>query len=187
MKFQSMFHFLGGFVVLVLALSMGSSTSSAQSADSEQISSLMLQAKSHAMHAEDDAATLDSYARSKLTWQSHASQLEKIKVHINELGKLNKQLGDVRNEGSPWQQTAIDQVDVRLRELADLLTRTINHMNDHPSQIHMLPYREYVKANYQLTSRITEMINDFVDYDQAKSTAETLEQKLELPAAQGAD
>jgi light-regulated signal transduction histidine kinase (bacteriophytochrome) len=116
-----------------------------------------------------------------VSWQLHAEQLQRIREHVNELGQLNKQLSDSRAERSPWQQTAIDQVDLRLREMADLLTVTINHLNDNPSQVHMQAYRDYVKANCELTSRIAEMIDDFVDYDEAKSKAESLEQKLELP------
>ena len=65
--------------------------------------------------------------------------------------------------------------------MADLLTLTINHLNDNPSQVHMQAYRDYVKANCELTSGIAEMIDDFVNYDEAKSKAESLEQKLELP------
>ena len=90
---------------------------------------------------------LSPIRRSNVSWQSHANQLQRIKEHVNELGQLNKQLSDSRAEGSPWQQTAIDQVDMRLREMADLLTVTINHLNDNPSKVHMQAFHDYVKAN----------------------------------------
>lgn len=187
MKIPSMFRFLSGLVVLALTLSMGSSTSSAQAADSAQISDLLAQAKSYALRAKTDASTLDTYTRSRLSWQSHARQVDRIREHVNELGKLNKDLSELRSEGSPWQQHAIDQVDGRLREMADLLRQTISHMNENPSQIHMPAFRDYAKANYQLATKIANMISDFVDYDQSKSMADALEQKLALPAAQGAE
>lgn len=180
MKIQSMYRNFG-LIALALAFATGTSIGFAQTADSEQISNLLKQAKSRALFAEDDAAKLDSYARSKVSWQLHAGQLQRIREHVNELGMLNKQLSDSRAEGSPWQQIAIDRVDLRLREMADLLTVTINHLKDNPSQVQMQTYRDYVKANCVLTSRIAKMIDDFVDYDEAKSKAESLEQKLELP------
>jgi len=183
MRIQSMLRNLSGLAVLALALTAGTVAGSGQTADSEKISNLLSQAKSHAVLAEDDAAKLESYTRSKLGWQSHADELERIKEHINELGRLNKQLGDYREEGSAWQQKAIDQIDVSLREMADLLTVTINHLNDNPTRIHMQAYRNYVKANSELTGKIAKMIGDFVDYDEAKSNAEALEQRLELPAS----
>jgi len=45
----------------------------------------------------------------------------------------------------------------------------------------MQVFQDYMKANYELTGRLAKMIDDFVDYDEAKSTADSLEQKLELP------
>ena len=184
MKLHSILNSYLGLVALALVLATNSSVSFGQTADSERISNLLAQAKSNATQADADAETLASFTRSKVSWVSHATQLEGIKGHINELGKLNKQLSDLRAEGSPWQQTAIDQVDVRLREMADLLTITINHLNDNPSKIHLQPYRDYAKANYELTSKLAKMISDFVDYDEAKSKAESLELKLELPGAE---
>ena len=181
MTIRSMFRNFSSLVALALALATGTSIGFAQTADSEQISNLLKQAKSHVVLAKDDAEKLESYTRSKVSWQLHAAQLQRIRDDINELGQLNKELSDSRDEGSPWQQKAVDQVDLHLREMADLLTVTINHLNDNPSQVHMQAYQHYVKANRELTSRIAKMIDDFVDYDQAKSKAESLEQKLELP------
>jgi hypothetical protein len=168
-------------VALALALSTGPSIGFAQTSGSDQISDLLKQAKSHAVMAEDDAAKLKSYAWSKVSWQSHAAQLDRIKGHINELGQLNKQLSDSRAEGSPWQQEAIDQIDPQIREMADLLTATIKHLNNNQSHVHMQPFQDYPKANAELTSRFAKLIDDFVDYDAAKSKAEFLERKLELP------
>lgn len=184
MKFQSTIRNFGRALVLTLVLAMASPTIWAQSKDSEQISNLLAQAKSHAVLADHDAGTLESYTRSKLNWRSHADKLDGMKQHINELLKVDKQLNDLRAQGSPWQQTAIDQIDLHLRELADLLTTTINHLNDNQSRIHMREYREYVEGNHDLTTKIAEMIDDFVDYDKAKSKATSLEQKLELPIAE---
>lgn len=180
MKIQSMIR-NSSLAVLALALVMGPSVGFAQNADSEQVSNLLSQARRQSMQADKDAAMLESYTRAHSSWQSHANQLQRIKEDVNKLGELNKQLGDSRAEGSPWQKTAIDQVDTRLREIADLLTVTINHLNDNPSAVHLQPYKDYVKAHAQMTSRLAKMIDDFVDYDEAKSKADSLEQKLELP------
>jgi len=184
MKFQSMFRSLSGFFALAVVLFISSSTGSAQSSDSDKISDLLLQAENHAMIAQNEAALLESYTGSKVSWQSHGTRLRQMKDHVNELGSLNKQLSDLRSEGSPWQQTAIDQVDTRLREVADLLSATIMHMSDNPSQIHFQTYRDYVRTNYELISDPSKMIGECVDYDQAKSKAEALEQQLNLAAAQ---
>jgi len=157
------------------------SSLAAQTPDSEEITKLLSEAKTHAILAEDDAATLHSYTRSGLAWQTHANRLSMMKEHINDLGKTAKQLNDLKSTGSPWQQVAIDRINPLLREMADTLTATIEHLNKNQSQIHMSKYRDYAEANYDLASRTTAMIKDFVDYGKAKEKSEDLERTLELP------
>jgi hypothetical protein len=39
---------------------------------------------------------------------------------------------------------------------------------------------DYTRTNYELAKRTADLIRDFVDYDEARSAAESLEEKLEL-------
>jgi DNA repair ATPase RecN len=183
MKSQSIFRVSGGLAAFALLLAMASPFAATQTADSEQISKLLSEAKSHAVLADDDAATLESFTNSQFSWKTHAATLVAMKGHINELGKVSKQLNDLRDQASPWQHLAINQIDPLLRDMATQLTATINHLNDNPSRIHLQPYRNYAHANHDLASRTAEVISDLVEYDKAKSKTESLEQNLELPAA----
>ncbi|MGB7549578.1 MAG: hypothetical protein WBM14_17710 [Terracidiphilus sp.] len=182
MKFGTMLYRFGTLAALALVLSMSARIVRAQSMDSEEISNLLAQAKSHAVLAEDDSATLESFTRSKLSWESFARKITVIRDHVNELGKLHGQLLELRPQGSPCQQRAIDQIDPLVREMADHLTAAINHLNDNQSKVHMPPFRDYVNANYELASRTAALIRDFVAYDEASSKADSLEQQLELPS-----
>jgi hypothetical protein len=92
-------------------------------------------------------------------------------------------MGELRAEGSPWQQTAIDRIDEHLRKTAAQLSATITHLNENQSQVHMQTYRGYVQENRELTSSLAKLIGDFVDYGESNSEAEALEQRLELPVA----
>jgi len=65
-----------------------------------------------------------------MSWESRAAGLHRIREHENDLGKLNEQLSNSRAEGFAWQQKVIDQNDVNLRETANLLTVTVNLLND---------------------------------------------------------
>ena len=181
MKVRTIVHRFGTLALLATIFAIGSRTMPAQSPDSEEISNLLTQAKSHAVQAEDDAATLDSYTRSKLGWRSHATKLDEIKEHVNALGKVSKELVDQRAIGSPWQQKAVDQIDPLLREMANVLTVTIKHLKENQSQVHMSEYREYAHANYEVANKLAGMIRDFVEYDEAQSRADALEAKLGLP------
>ena len=94
----------------------------AQSLDSAEISKLLSTARTHAVLAEDDAAALESCTRTTHAGRTHATKLNAMKVHIHDLGKISKQLNDVRSQGSPWQQQANDQTTPLLRDMADKLT-----------------------------------------------------------------
>lgn len=167
--------------VLGLLMFSATSISSAQPIqDSERIRELLSEAKGHALDAENDAATLEGYTRSRLSWKSHANQLEAMKVHVNELGKIAGEMSDLKTEASPWQLGAIEQVTPLLQEMASNLTHAIEHLNANQSQVHLQTFQDYARTNYELASRTADLIRDFVDYDEARSKAESLEQKLEL-------
>jgi len=165
---------------LVLVLFAGIERSSATTPDSEQITKLLDEARSHALQAEDDAATLESYARSRVSWKLHSYELDSMKQHVNEMGKIAAQMQDLESQGSPWQKQAIQQVMPLLRDLAGNLTNTIQHLNENQSQVHMQAYLNYTRTNYELANRTADLIRDFVDYEEARSTVESLEEKLEV-------
>lgn len=179
------FHhsFLTLALIALFALVAGPSYANAQNRDSAEISHLLNQAKSHAVQLDSDAAELESYSNSRLNWHTHANQLELMRAHVNNLGKLLDQMHSMRSEGSPWQQDAIDRIDPLLRMMADQLTVTIEHGNKNPNTIHMMKYRNYTHACADLASRTARLISDIVAYDKAQSRAQMLEQDLELPAS----
>jgi hypothetical protein len=177
-KLQTAVHSFGALLVLAIVFAFWPKAISAQSTDSEEISKLLIEAKGHAVEAEHDADTLDTYTKSEISWQSHSTQLAMIREHINALGKVDKNLMDLRGTGSPWQQKAIDQIHPLLVEMADLLRTTIRHLSENPSRIHMQAYRDYAHGNYEVASKITGMIRNYVEYDEAQSKIAALEAKL---------
>jgi hypothetical protein len=181
---KALFHKLSGIAAAGALLAMvGTPILRAQHVeDCKDISTLMVQAKTHAAQAADDAAQLKSFAYSTASWDSFGYKLNQMKEHFNALGQVQKEMADLRSQGSPWQQVAIDRLDPLLRDMADQLTATIKQLNAHPSRVHMPEYQEYVQANNDYATRTAELIRDYVEYDRAKATVERLEAKLELPA-----
>lgn len=153
----------------------------AQNPDSAKISSLLQHAKEHAAQANLNAERIESYTRSSMAWQSHAAQLNIMKENVNELGKDIGELTAARDEGSPWQQEAIDDINPLLRSMADHMSAMMKHLTDNQNRVHMPAYKDYAKANFELSQKLLVMIDDYVGYAEAKSKAEALEQKLLLP------
>ncbi len=184
MNIQSTLRISGGLGALALLLASGSASIAAQSPDSKAISALFSDARYHASLAEQDADVLETYSTS-LAWKSHAVRLNAIKDHVNDLGRVSRQLADLSDEGSPWQREAIKQVDPLLRGMAGQLTTTITHLNSNHARTQFGEYRDFVRANHDLASRTADLMNDIVEYDRAHAKARSIEQKLELTADMG--
>jgi len=181
------FKALRRVALVALLIPIASMVLAAQTADSAAITKQLDEARSHSALARDDAALLDSYIRSRVSWQTHAARLQSMKEHVNNLINDYKQLGAMREEGSEWQKEGIDRIDPLLRSMADHLGATIKHLNDNQNRINLPEYRDYVRANYELIDKTHNLIRDFVDYGDARMKADNLEQKLELPAQEVAE
>lgn len=181
-----MFNLVTKSALLALVLS-GSSLLIAQNAASIVISEQLKTVKSHAALAEDDAAVLNSYTGSGLAWQSHTARVNLMTEHVNALIKDYNDLAEMRPEGAPWQQEAIDRIQPLVHETADHLTDLIAHMSANQSRLHMKPYRDYVNNQYKMVRNLHQVIADFVDYGEAREQAEALEQQLALPATASAE
>jgi uncharacterized membrane-anchored protein YjiN (DUF445 family) len=169
------------FLAAVIAPAFQESASQETSVeDSEQIAELFEQARAEAAQLETDSHELVTYQRSRLGWKSHAEQVEKIKEHVNKTGELEQQLREARESGSAWQQEAIDRINPTLKELADNLESTIDHMNANRRALWTPTFHEYVKANAELAAELHAMIADFVDYGQTKQAFQKLQTRLEL-------
>lgn len=153
----------------------------AQTADSPAISGLLQESKEHAVLAREDAEVLESYTRSTISWQSHANRLIQIKEHSNDLIKDFNQLSSMRDQGSLWQQEAIDHIAPLLRQMSDHMSATVKHLNENHNRVQMPPYRDYAKANLELIDQASRLISDFVDYDEAKARTDALEKMMALP------
>lgn len=169
-------------VLAISAMLMSAAALAAQNSDSAKITALLQHAKDHAVRANLDAEQIEGYTRSQVDWRAHSDQLNRMREDFNELAKDAAALTAARDEGSAWQQEAIDDVNPLLRSMADHLTAMIQHLGDNQNRVHMPPYVDYAKANYELSNRLHRMISDYVDYAEAKAKAEALEQKLVAPA-----
>ncbi len=148
--------------------------------ESAQITKLLADAKSEAVELKRDSAEMDSLTRSKASWKSFAGKLNMIKEHVNTAGKLLADLKDAEAGGSPWQRTAIGQIEPLLRELAGNTEATINHLNESSTKIHFPEFKDYVRANYEMAADLESLIRDFVNYGETKQKFESLRARLEV-------
>jgi hypothetical protein len=152
----------------------------AEPGDPPEVTKLLADAKAEAAQLKGDAEDLDKFAKSRLSWQSHATKIDMIKEHINASGKLLAKMKDLEPVAAPWQQTAIRRIEPLLKELADNTETAIRYMNENQNRIHFQEFQDYVKANYEIALDLDSLIRDFVDYGEAKEKMERLGKKLEI-------
>jgi hypothetical protein len=97
--------------------------------DSKEVSDLLAQAKGQAGQLKLDAADMETFTRTNVTWESHAAKITAVKDHVNKVADTVAKLNQVRDTASPWQKTAIDRVNPLLQELASNSTAIIDHLN----------------------------------------------------------
>jgi hypothetical protein len=138
--------------------------------DSADVSKLLSDTKAAAVQLKTDSSLMESFTRSKVSWQSYAGKLHTIRAHVNNAGQLVAKLKAAESTGSPWQQTTIKQIEPLLQEMADNLSATINHLNDNQNQVHFPAFTDYVKNNYRLATDLEALVRASVDYgtDKAK-------------------
>src|SRR5215471_13567265 len=120
-----------GFGAAVL-LGVCSIWSYAAAADVDQ---LLQQASAQAFQLRRDSATLESFTRSRVSWQSHAAQINTIRTHVNDLGQTLSQLQAARDSAGKASQQAIDRIQPILQELASNTTSIIEHLNQNPNRL----------------------------------------------------
>jgi trans-aconitate methyltransferase len=154
------------------------------SESSEEVSQLLSQVKTEAIALERDSEDLAAWTGAKqMSWESHAGKLNEIKDHVNQAGRLLRQLNEASGTASPWQQQAIDRIYPLLKELADNTEMTINHFNDNKDKIHFSAYAEYAKAGYELAHDLAALVSDYVEYGNLEVDFHRLQEKLDSTAS----
>lgn len=141
------------------------------------VAALFQEARAIATQLNRDAATMESFTRSNLTWQSHGTQITRIKEHINQAGSILSQMQAARADAKPWHQDAIDGITPALKQLASNTDAIINHLNDNPQRLKDPTYVEYLRSNAQLANELSAAVGNVVDYDNTKTKMEALEAK----------
>jgi hypothetical protein len=171
-----------GIAALVVAGLVASSTMAAANLpDSEIVAKLLSEAKTMAFQLKEDAATMETFTRSDLNWESHAIAITQVKEHVNALERQNQKLKDARNMASPSQKIAINRITPFLDELEGYTEAVIEHLNKNPRLVNTAEYKDYLEANADYSADLAAMVGNFVDYGRTKERLDRLTDKLELP------
>ena len=130
------------------------------SGSSQEVNQLLSQVKTEAIALEEDCDQIATWTRGRqLSTASHGRKLIEIGDHINQAGRLVRQLHDARDTAAPWQQEATDRIYPLLKELADNTQAMIDHLNESGSALYLSEYSDYAKAGYELAHDLAALVS----------------------------
>lgn len=147
--------------------------------DSEELNRLFADASRESAVMDREAEELRSYHPTETSRESHGEQLNIIRDHVNQLGKLEGEMRDERENGSAWQQHTVDQLRPMLEELAGNMEETIAEFNTaHPPVEFNARFRTLINENAKLATQLHRLVRDAVRYGHAKRNFERLHRRL---------
>jgi hypothetical protein len=180
---------LGGLLLLITGVASGSpqttvepsAAEKAAGSMSERASILLAEIQREAALLRRHADTLESLARNtRISWQTHAYHLDRVKAHINVVGEHTAELQAMYQDVLPWQQQAINKVTSHAAEVANSTEAAISHLQENRNRLFVSEYRDHLTAIANHSEDMKEAVDKFLDYEKAQRKRQQLEDKLEL-------
>jgi hypothetical protein len=169
---------LAGLLLLITGVASGSqqqttvAPSAAEKAAgsmSERASALLAEIQREAALLRRHADTLESLARNtRISWQSHAYHLDRVKEHINVVGEHTAELQAMYQDVLPWQQQAINEVTSHAAEVANRTEAAISHLQENRNRLFVSEYRDHLTAIANHSEDMKEAVNKFLDYEKTQ-------------------
>ncbi|HEX2916907.1 MAG TPA: hypothetical protein VHN81_00200 [Edaphobacter sp.] len=150
-------------------------------ADSPEVNELLNQAKAQANQLKIDASDMESFTRSDVAWETQAIKINQVKGDVNAVSQTIAKMRDEEPMASEWQKMAIARTQPLLKELVANTTAVIEHLNrDRGRNLHTQEHKDMLQMNADLSSELSTVINDFINYGNTKNKFYALRQKLEV-------
>jgi hypothetical protein len=148
--------------------------------DPKVVSALLVDAKTMAAQAKDDAFTMESYSQMAVPWGDHAAAIGQIREHVLAMNRQVAELKAAEGGAEPWQKNVIERIEPYLAEIAQNNQAAIDEMNQHPSLFGTPAWNAYLQANADSATYLAGLIANYVnngamrqkmqDYDQPEDT-----------------
>jgi hypothetical protein len=154
--------------------------------DSKDVSDLLNEARSQANKLKMDASDMEAFTHSDISWETQSIKINEVRADVNAVSQTLTKLKNEEEMASAWQKMAIERIHPLLKELVTNTTAVIDHLNkDRGRNLNSQEHKDMLKMNAELSSELSSVINDFVDYGKTKNRFYELRQKLEVSEAGG--
>lgn len=157
----------------------------ASAASVHEVSALLddvqLDAQTVALEADDLQSLLKGV---NVSWESHATDLNRMRRRINDMGVKLCRLESLRGAAAPWQQKAIDATASRLRLMADNDVDAISFLNHNREELWMPQYAKYINNLSTESNEIAHSVRECQEYAKVHSQDLNLGKTLGIAAGQ---
>src|ERR1700744_1644082 len=147
--------------------------------ESDQLAQLLGEAQNEAGELARDADETEALIRNEVSWQTHAEMLERVKQHVNNMGRIIDKLSEARSSGSELQEQAVDRTLPLLKELAANTTAAINYLNQNKTRPPAEPYTQYLKENADTAQQLAATVSSLFEYEKTMNKMGELKNKLD--------
>ncbi len=125
--------------------------------------------ESKAIETRNDAATLETKRRNRqLNWQAHANQLNVMRDHINEMGKMLTELERMKSKATLFQEKAIEAARPYLEDLVKRVEKAINWVNKDRNSIFKAEYKDNLHGIWVSSDALYRDVDTVIDYHEAR-------------------
>ena len=148
---------------------------------SRRASTLLAEIRMETAKLRLDADTLGTFARNPhFSWQTHAFYLDRVKGHINSVGKRIAKLQQIRYAVLPWQQQAITEVTSHAAQVAASTQAAIVYLNENRNRLFVSEYRDHLTTIADRSRDMEQTVGKFHDYEEAQQKVQQLQEELVL-------
>jgi hypothetical protein len=148
---------------------------------SERASMLLAEIKTQTAELGPDADTLGTFARNpRLSWQSHAFYLDRVKGHINAIGERTAELQQIRYAVLPWQEQAITEVTSHAAQVAASTQAAIVYLNENQGRRFVPEYRDHLTTIADSSEDMKQAVDRFLAYEKTQQKLQDLQNELDL-------
>ncbi len=145
-----------------------------------EASDLLKQIKSLTANLSTEANTLDSYKlQPRLSWRSHANELNKAREHINQIGERLDRLQAIKSVAEPWQQRAIEDIMPVAANLAAHTQSAIQHLNENRTYLYAPVYADHLTSISERSAELKASVAAFLEFGDTSDKLDRMQQKYD--------
>ena len=135
----------------------------ADGVDSLQRLKLLADAKTMAVQAKEDAATMQAFGQLDIKWEAHAGTVAKMREHVVAMNEVVAKLKAAEATAEPWEQGVIQRIEPYMTALAADNEAAMDKFDEHPSLFGTQASNAYLEANVDSAAHLSALVVNFVE------------------------